>query len=259
MNKNTTSDAIGHSATNQAGCSLLILDYGGTLDTESVHWSWVLWDAYMAEQMPVSLQHFREAYVYAERTLAREPLVKPEDNMLDLLRTKVDIETRYLMEHQMLDTNEVSRRAQTEHIALRCYNHARVVVERSREVLEVLSHNHRLALVTNFYGNIHSILVDFHIDHLFPVVIESAVVGVRKPDPAIFRLAVEACGTTAGQTYVIGDSYSKDIVPAAQLGCKTIWIPGREWEDKPVDGNAATAVLKHLSDLPGFFSDTASD
>mgnify|MGYP002622730729 CR=1 FL=1 len=253
MNKNTTSDAVGQSATNVTDCSLLIFDYGGTLDTESVHWSWVLWDAYQAEQMSVSLQHFREAYVYAERTLAREPLVSPEDNMLDLLRKKVDIETRYLMEHRMLDTNEVSRRAQTEHIALRCYNHARAVVGRSREVLELLAQNHRLALVTNFYGNIHAILTDFNIDHLFPVVIESAVAGVRKPNPEIFRLAIEASAVTADQTCVIGDSYSNDIEPASLLGCKTIWIPGREWEDKTVGINVATHVAEHLSDLIGYF------
>ena len=53
----------------------LIFDYGGTLDTDSVHWSWVLWDAYVAEGVDVTLPQFREAYVHGERTLAKEPLI----------------------------------------------------------------------------------------------------------------------------------------------------------------------------------------
>ena len=47
-------------------------------------------------------------------------------------------------------------------------------------------------LVSNFYGNIQTILKDFGLYAFFDDIIESSVVGVRKPDPAIYRLGVEA-------------------------------------------------------------------
>lgn len=49
----------------------LIFDYGGTLDTGGDHWSEIIWDAYRQAGVAVSKPEFREAYVYAERELAR--------------------------------------------------------------------------------------------------------------------------------------------------------------------------------------------
>ena len=48
----------------------IILDYGGTLDSEGRHWSEVLWEAYVRSEVAVDKAQFREAYVYAERELA---------------------------------------------------------------------------------------------------------------------------------------------------------------------------------------------
>jgi len=84
-------------------------------------------------------------------------------------------------------------------------------------------------MVTNFYGNMRSVLKDFQIDHFFPVIIESATAGVRKPDPQIFRLGVEALQLPANEVVVIGDSYDKDIVPAKTTGCQTIWLKNTGW------------------------------
>ena len=44
-------------------------------------------------------------------------------------------------------------------------------------------------LVSNFYGNVNAVLRQFGLDGCFSEVIESAVVGVRKPDPEIWRRA----------------------------------------------------------------------
>ena len=70
------------------------------------------------------------------------------------------------------------------------------VLEVSRPVVEHLARRFPLVLVSNFYGNIHTILRDFRLEY-FQAVVESAVVGVRKPDPQIFRLGVEALGLPA--------------------------------------------------------------
>ena len=79
-------------------CKGLIFDYGGTIDTDGVHWSEVLWNGLVAAEIPVGKADFRDAYVYGERTLARQPLIRPEHTMLDVLRIKVDLEIQYLLQ-----------------------------------------------------------------------------------------------------------------------------------------------------------------
>ena len=125
-------------------------------------------------------------------------------------------------------------------------------MQASAKVLEVLAQRHRLVMVSNFYGNLHAVLADYGILHLFSDVIESAVVGVRKPDPAIWRLGVEAVGQPAESVWAIGDSYGKDVVPASQVGCQTVWFKGREWEDKQYDESVPTRIIRSLSELTEF-------
>ena len=112
-----------------------------------------------------------------------------------------------------------------------------------------MAERYPLALVSNFYGNIGAVLHDFRLDRYFPHVIESAVVGVRKPDPAIFRLGLDALGISdASSAVVIGDSYDKDILPAASLGCRTVWLKNIGW--KPYTGaEQADVVITDFKEL----------
>lgn len=226
----------------------IIFDYGGTLDTNSVHWSEVLWERYQKEQIAVTKEQFRECYVYAERELAKQPLIRPEHNFMDVLRIKVDIETQYLVEHDMWHVNELTRRACTEHVTLRCYQRVLEVLKVSREMLRTLSTHYPLVLVSNFYGNIHTILQDFQLEY-FQDVIESSVVGVRKPDPKIFCMGVEALRLKPEEVVVIGDSFSKDMVPAHQVGCQTIWMKGQGWGSEEIDEYLPSLILTDISQL----------
>ena len=203
----------------------IIFDYGGTLDTGGRHWSKVIWDAYQKELIPISWDQFWEAYVHAERTLGRNPIIRPDDTFLDVLRAKTDIQTRFLADNHMWPVYEVERRAVFEHLALDCYHLVLAEMQRSRPMLRDLASRYPLVLVTNFYGNIHTVLREFRIDSFFVDVVESAVVGVRKPDPEIFRLGVEALSLSPEEVLVVGDSLEKDILPAQSLGCMTWQVP----------------------------------
>ena len=110
-----------------------------------------------------------------------------------------------------------------------CYDRARECVEESRSVIEAVTDRVPAVLVSNFYGNIGAVLADFGLGHLFRAVIESAVVGVRKPDPRIFMLGVDALGLRPGEVLVVGDSLKKDILPAESVGCRTAWLKGKGW------------------------------
>ncbi len=227
----------------------IIFDYGGTLDTNALHWSEVLWMGYQNASVLVTKEQFRTCYVFAERELAKHPYIKPEHNFLDLLRIKVDIETQNLVEQGSWTTDEANRQLKAEAIAQFCYQYVLRVLQVSRPVVAQLAERFPLVLVSNFYGNINAVLSDFRLQY-FQTIIESSVVGVRKPDPAIFQLGVDALGLCAEETLVVGDSYSKDILPAHSIGCQTAWLRGKGWADEQVDESIPTYILTDISILP---------
>lgn len=235
----------------------LLFDYGGTLDSDARHWNYLLLDAYRhaaAHGHPVLRavegDIWREAYVHGERELARHPHIAPTDNFHTLLRKKALIELNHLRAAAHIDlTDEQTRRA-ADHIADHCDQAARATAQRSRHVLEELRRRgYPFVLVTNFYGNIRAVLRAYGLDELFPLVVESAVVGVRKPDPAIWQLGIEAAAVPAADCIAIGDSYGKDILPAHALGCRTIWFKGEEWTPKAYDESLPTHVIDRLDTL----------
>ena len=225
----------------------IIFDFGGTLDTNGQHWSEVLWDKYQECRVPVSKEAFKEAYVHGERTLALNPLIKPDDGLYEVLRVKAKLQVSYLLEHGCLHKESAGECAGQ--VALAAYKHACGILQKSRLVVERLQVQHKLVLVSNFYGNIEAILDDFGLLCFFEKVIESAVVGVRKPDPAIYRLGVEALACPPENIAVVGDSFGKDIVPAKTLGCKAVWLRGMGWEEK-TDDSLPDAIISGIEQLP---------
>ena len=224
----------------------VIFDYGGTIDSRGVHWSEVIWDGYCDAHVAVTKEQFRECYVFAERELAKVRHILPHHNFHDLLLIKMRIELGYLAEQGLLNADSIEPLAAQ--IALYCYLAARSSVEEARPVLEALYARYPMVLVSNFYGNVESVLADFDLRRYFRDIIESAVVGVRKPDPKIFQLGVNALGLKPEEVLVIGDSYKKDIVPAESIGCHVAWIKGKGWtadEDAQMHPN----IIKNLRDI----------
>ena len=206
-----------------------IFDYGGTLDTGGQHWGQVLWHAYERHRVPVTEAQFREAYVYAERTLGRNPIISPDFTFRQTLETKLRLQLEYLKVE-----NEKYRQMILDDI----YERTKAITAQSREVLLRLKEQGLpMVLVSNFYGNIHTVLHEFSLDGLFLKVIESAVVGIRKPDPRIFLLGVEALGLKPEEVTVVGDSFDKDIIPAHEAGCQTIWLRGEGWTSASHNGD----------------------
>lgn len=205
----------------------IIFDYGGTLDTGGDHWSVVIWKAYQEAGVAVDEAQFREAYVWAERELARTRHILPEHDFHDLLRIKMQLELQWLSENGHFPPAQVQDKAAR--VADLCYQAAKAQVEKAKPVLDTLKAKYPMVLVSNFYGNIESVLKDFGLDGYFKKIIESSVVGVRKPDPKIFELGVKALKLEPAETLVVGDSYKKDIVPAESLGCQVLWIKGIGW------------------------------
>ena len=229
----------------------IIFDYGGTIDSNGKHWAEVLWESYKDKKVPVSKEQFREAYVYGERYLATNSVIKPEHNFHDLLRIKVDLQVEYLISKEYLPAGSNSS-GYAFAISDQCYNFVRNMISAEKTILNQLHEEYPMVLVSNFYGNIHAVLKDFELLDCFDEIIESAVVGLRKPDPAIFGLGVKQLGFPAPNIVVVGDSYAKDIVPATKIGCKTVWLKGLGWE-KDDDNATADVIITDFMELKDVF------
>ena len=225
----------------------IIFDYGGTIDTNGVHWGEVIWTQYQRAETNVSKEQFREAYVHGERTLAKKPIIQPTHTFHDLLEIKTELQFDYLFSQGIQSIN--SKKAKE--IVEGCYSQVLETLKTTCNIVEELSKNRPTVLVTNFYGNMPVVLKEFSLDKYFDTIVESSVVGIRKPDPQLFTLGVEAIGLPAEEIVVIGDSYRKDIAPARSLGCKAVWLKKICWEEEVVEpGKEPTAIIDNLCQLP---------
>lgn len=229
----------------------IIFDYGGTLDTNGRHWANVLWEGYQHALIDINESVFRDAYVYGERSLAKNPIIQPNDNFHTLLLKKLREEFDYLIANNVLTEQDAHRRKDAEQeIADWCYLYVCHEMERNtRKLLKELSGKYPLVMVTNFYGNMNSVLEDFDIRKYFLSIVESAVVGVRKPNPSIYQMGIEQLNMAANQVAVVGDSYDKDIMAASSIGCQTIWLKGEEWTKSEHDETIPSIIITEIDSL----------
>ena len=112
-----------------------------------------------------------------------------------------------------------------------------------------------LSILISFFAVLIYFLQDrsIKVQSYFNAIVESSVVGIRKPDPAIFALGVRKLGWQPAQIAVIGDSFSKDIYPASLIGCKTIWLKGEGW-DENVDTTLPTVIIDDFGKLREVFN-----
>ncbi|HFI0113684.1 TPA: HAD family hydrolase [Streptococcus suis] len=91
-------------------------------------------------------------------------------------------------------------------------------------VLEKLSQNYRLGIVANQSTSIRELLKAWGIESYFQLIILSEEVGLSKPDPTIFTLALQKANIPADRVVYVGDRYDNDILPAKSLGMYTVRI-----------------------------------
>jgi HAD superfamily hydrolase (TIGR01549 family) len=92
-------------------------------------------------------------------------------------------------------------------------------------VLKTLGKHKTLALVSNFDHppHVHSLLSELNLAQFFKVVIVSGEVGVKKPDPRIFALALEQTGLQPHEVIYVGDSV-EDVEGAQSASIRLVRI-----------------------------------
>ena len=92
------------------------------------------------------------------------------------------------------------------------------------------------------------------IDKLAPFIIVSEAAGYKKPDPRIFRDALNMTGLTSpGQVLFVGDNPRADIDGAKRFGMQTAWV--RRGLQFPDDLQPPDYVIDHVSELSNMACD----
>jgi len=224
-----------------------MFDFGGTIDTDGVHWSETFWEYYRRFSLGTDKKSFERAFVVSEQELGSDPGLRTATMYGTLLR-------QFGLQFAILGLPVTQD--ETIKIVNACYADVGRTIAGARIVMQALHPRFRLAIISNFYGNLEVVAREFNLDALCSVLIDSALVGVRKPDPAIFRLGTDRLGVPAHEAYVVGDSYERDIVPAKSIGCRTIWLKGKSWTT-PASTDAADVTIERFEEVSSIITRSA--
>ncbi len=195
----------------------ILLDYGGTLDGDAQHWFDHFVRLYHEVAADLSIAAIKAAFYEADAALPREPDIRAFG--LDrMVRTHVALQLRHL------DRREPALAAR---LAGRFLADTRAAWDRNRPLLARLARRYRLGVVSNSYGNMPTLLAEAALAP-FAVVVDSALEGIAKPNPALYTLAAERLALPAGAILHVGDSWERDVTPARAVGMRAAWLASAE-------------------------------
>jgi putative hydrolase of the HAD superfamily len=124
----------------------------------------------------------------------------------------------------------------------------RFVPGSTREDLEKIAQRDlRLGVVSNSDGRVATLLQQVGLADHFGVIVDSFEVGVEKPEPRIFEIALERLGAQAAETIYVGDFYAVDVVGARRAGIRPVLL-----DSLGSFPNADCPVIRSLGELERF-------
>lgn len=130
--------------------------------------------------------------------------------------------------------------------------------EDAKPTLEKLQHQgYRMGIVSNAADDtdVQTLVDNAGIRPYFEMVISSAAMGIRKPNPRIFNIALDTWGIPPSRAAMIGDTLGADILGAQNAGLFSIWItrradsPDNRAHEDTIRPDATIATLSDLLDL----------
>jgi putative hydrolase of the HAD superfamily len=223
----------------------VLFDFGGTLDAPGVHWLTRFHRLYPQVGLDVVPERIKEAFYWADAQL----MAHPEITTLQLLPL--------MLEHAACQLRYLGLPAQPyqQRLAEGFCHAARGGLQASVGVLTALRQRYTLGVISNFYGNVVTLCQQCGLAALCDVIIDSAQVGVSKPEQRIFTLALEQLGRVPQTAVYVGDSFERDVLGAKAAGLYTIWLRGLEPRPCP-DPSVVDATITTLEELPAVLAMT---
>ncbi len=192
----------------------IIFDFGGTLDYDGKDWSLRLWEQLQKGGLKINKNDFNIATKKAMDML----FDNKESSSLNYLST-IDIYIYWTIKYLELIIEDYKKV-----LVEPFFNESKEFLEKNKKILEVLSDKYTLVVLSNNFGNCKGWCKEFDLSQFFNVIIDSQIVGYKKPDKKIFESAIEKIGYSFEECAYIGDKYKTDIVPTVELGMFPIWI-----------------------------------
>ncbi len=225
----------------------VLFDFGGTIDTNGTHWSEMIWMAYESNKIAVEKANYEKAYVFAERSLNTIG-IDETTTFYEMLLQKHKLQLQYLVEEKYIKDIQIDTIAKQ--LVDSCYEQVKNNINKQKEVLIYLKDKYTLALVSNFYGNLKTVINEFGLNNIFTEIVDSQIVGIRKPDPLLWTTALNLLDLEAEEAVVVGDSYTNDVAPAKQIDCRAIWLKGKTWhEENQAEDFSADHIIYSLNEL----------
>ena len=120
----------------------------------------------------------------------------------------------------------------------------------AEDVLKGLSEKYKIGVIANQPLGTADRLEAFGLLKYIDIVVASAEEGVAKPDKRIFDIALERAGVIPEEAFMIGDRIDNDILPAKNIGMKTMWLR---------QGFGGMWKIKSDDELPNFIADNLQD
>ena len=196
------------------GIAAILFDFGGTLDSDGVPWPQRFYPIYREIGVETDWDSFLKAFYRSDDSLSQRHHLAG----LDLPQT---VERQAAGVLEVLAPERVDLAAE---VARRFASASRAQFARNRPMLEALAGRFKLAVVSNFYGNLEDILRAEGLGSLFAATADSGAVGSVKPDSAIFRHALVRLGVDSVNAMMVGDSLARDIRGAEGLGMTHAWL-----------------------------------
>ena len=119
-----------------------------------------------------------------------------------------------------------------------------------REVREM---DVRIGIVSDWGSNLRDIAHELGLDRYVEFVLPSGAVGVAKPNPAFFALALEHAGVAPNEGLMVGDSYRADVRGAWAAGMDALWLDRTDGinitpDDEPPPSDVR--VIRSLAEVP---------
>jgi HAD superfamily hydrolase (TIGR01509 family) len=216
----------------------VLFDFGGTLDAPGVHWLTRFYALYPQAGLAVEPERIKQAFYWADAEMLAHPKVT-RLTFLPMMQAHVALQLQYL---------DLPLEPYQRYLAEAFWRTAAASLQTSVRVLRVLHGRYTLGVISNFYGNVAALCEECGLAELCAVIIDSARVGVRKPNPRIFSLALAPLGRTPHTAVYVGDSFERDMVTAKTAGLQTIWLRGPQPRPCP-DPSMVDATITTLEEL----------
>ncbi len=121
------------------------------------------------------------------------------------------------------------------------------IIEGTEAALTSLGHRFRLGIISNANGTVRKAFARFGWGHFFETIVDSAEEGCEKPDPKIFRVALNRMRVDASEVAYVGDIFRVDVMGARGVGMRGILldIHGNH-ADKPCERVRSLAEVEDL-------------